>query len=165
MADVEETELPGVGIRYDFLTHDGERVGVLVHRTGRRDMLLYDPADPDACRATLQLREDDAHALAELLGASSVTQHLAAMQQEVAGLTIDWVTVEASSPLVGDTLAEAAIHTQTGVSVVAIVRGAETIAAPGAGDRLEADDVLVAVGTADGIRRLFDLLAGIDPVA
>jgi TrkA domain protein len=51
MGDVQETQLPGVGIRYDFVTKEGDRVGVLVHRSGRRELLLYQRDDPDSCQA------------------------------------------------------------------------------------------------------------------
>lgn len=36
MPDVEETMLPGVGVRYDFLTEGGKRIGVISHFSGRR---------------------------------------------------------------------------------------------------------------------------------
>jgi TrkA domain protein len=70
MADVTETKLPGVGARYDFLTASGQRVGVLVHRTGTRDLLVYSTRDPSSCERTIELDQEDAQTLAELLGAS-----------------------------------------------------------------------------------------------
>ncbi len=60
MAEVRETELPGVGVRNDFVTGTGQRVGVLVHTTGRRELLVYGDEDPDACRVVLEVGEDDA---------------------------------------------------------------------------------------------------------
>ena len=36
MAEVIETKLPGIGVRYDFRSASGTPVGVLVHRSGRR---------------------------------------------------------------------------------------------------------------------------------
>ena len=49
MADVRETKLPGVGVRHEFTTADGTDIGVLVHHDGRREILVYDSDDPDAC--------------------------------------------------------------------------------------------------------------------
>ena len=34
MADVTETQLPGVGVRHEFTTADGERVAVLTTAAG-----------------------------------------------------------------------------------------------------------------------------------
>ena len=47
MSDVNETPLPGLGVRYDFVTSAGNRIGVVHHRTGRRDLLVYERGDPD----------------------------------------------------------------------------------------------------------------------
>jgi TrkA domain protein len=154
VADVDETQLPGMGVRYDFTTEAGVRLGVLVHRTGRRDVMVYSAADPDECAVTVALRPDDARTLSELLGASRVAEHLAKVQQQVAGLALDWINVEEGSPWAGKTLSEAAIHTETGVSVVALLAGDDVTPAPGADDVLAAGATVVAIGTAEGIEQL-----------
>jgi TrkA domain protein len=46
--DVNQTPLPGVGLRYDFTTRSGRQIGVVSHRSGRRDLLVYDRKDPDS---------------------------------------------------------------------------------------------------------------------
>jgi len=160
MVDIRETELPGVGTRFDFTTSNGERVGVLVHRSGRREIALYDRDDQDRCRSVLALSPDDASALAEVLGASRVVASLTAAHQQLAGLTIDWITVAQQSALAQKTLAKAAIHTRTGVSVVAIIRGDDAIAAPGADVELLVGDRVVAVGTAKGVGQIERELTG-----
>ena len=88
MAEVFETKLPGVGVRHDFVTEDGERVGVIVHRTGRREIVVYDSDDPDACSPMLDLSSTDTRVLGELLGTSQVSQTVGAVQQELDGLAI-----------------------------------------------------------------------------
>ena len=158
MPDVSETPLPGVGVRHEFVTAGGERVAVLTHRTGRREVAIYDRVDPDACTTVLHLSSDDTRTLAELLGASSVHEAVVAVQQRLEGLAIDWVTVPAESPFVGATIAEGAFRTRTGASIVAIVRGETTIPAPGPDHGFEAGDVVVAVGTAEGLAQLRALL-------
>lgn len=157
MADVEETNLPGVGVRHDFTSHAGQRLGVLVHRTGRRELLLFDADDPDSCRATVRLDADDSHTLAELLGASSVHEALSTLQQQVEGLTIDWLKVGGGA-VVGQSLKDADFRGRTGVSVVAVMRGEDTVPAPGPDFALAVGDTAVVVGTAEGIRALTELL-------
>ena len=39
--DVIETKLPGIGVRHDFLTDGGRRVGVVSHRNGSRDLVVF----------------------------------------------------------------------------------------------------------------------------
>ena len=66
---IEETNLPGIGVRYDFETRGGDRIGVIVHESGERDLLVYDHSDPDACRP-VRLSEEDMLHLGEILGLS-----------------------------------------------------------------------------------------------
>ena len=53
MAEVREIKLPGVGVRHEFTTDAGQDIGVLVRHDGRREILVYDSDDPDACRHQL----------------------------------------------------------------------------------------------------------------
>lgn len=151
MPEVTETQLPGVGVRHDFVTADGQRLGVIAHRGGRRELLVYDTDDPDACRTVMQLDVDDARTLAEVLGASRVSETVAAVQQRIEGLAIDWITVRAGSGYVGRTIADGEIRTRTGVSIVAVVRGTDTTPAPDPTFAFAAGDVAVAVGTQAGL--------------
>lgn len=157
MGEVEETLLPGVGVRYEFVTGDGERIGVLVHHGGRRDLFAPQAGDPDACEIYARLDPDDARTLASLLGVPHIGEQLNEVQHEIEGLSIDWLRIKAGSPLSGRSLAESAIQAQTGASVVAVTRGTQAVASPPADFVLEEGDLIVAVGQPDGVARL-DLL-------
>ncbi|HET9443738.1 MAG TPA: cation:proton antiporter regulatory subunit [Acidimicrobiales bacterium] len=158
MPEVTETPLPGVGVRHEFTTASGERLAVLAHRSGRREVAVYGRDDPDACTTVLHLSQDDSRTLADLLGATQVSEALVAVQQQVEGLSIDWITVPATSPLAHASIGDGRFRTRTGTSVVAVVRGSTTIPAPGPEHHIEPDDVLVAVGTAEGLTQLRGLL-------
>ncbi len=158
MPDIQETMLPGVGVRHEFRTREGDRVAVLTHRSGRRELLVEDPRDPDAFTTVLHLTADDAHSLVELLGGSHVSETVSAVQQRVEGLGIEWVTLPSGSPYVSATIGEGQFRTRTGVSVVAVVRGDTTVPAPGPEFAFEAGDVAVVVGTPEGLAQLRGLL-------
>ncbi len=158
MPQVTETQLPGVGVRHDFTTARGERVGVVIHRSGRRELLVYGREDPDACRTALHLSPEDTRTLAELLGATQVSEVLANVQQRLEGVSLDWVNIPAGSPVAGSTIRRGQFRTQTGVSIVAVIRGDTTIPAPGPDFELQAGDVAVAVGTPEGLSDFADLL-------
>jgi TrkA domain protein len=160
MAEVRETELPGVGTRFAFTTSGGDPVAVLVHRSGRREIMVYDRSDPDRCETALRLSADDALTLVEVLGASRVIASLAAAQQDLAGLAIDRLTIPSSAQSAHRTLGQAADHTRTGVSNVDIIRDEEAIHAPGADTVLRVGDRVVAIGTAEGVARLERELRG-----
>lgn len=159
MAEVTETQLPGVGVRHEFATAGGERLAVLSHRTGRRELAVYDRADPDSCTTLLHLGADDARTLADLLGGNPISEAVTGVQQ-LEGVALDWIRLPEGSPLAASSIGDGRLRTRTGTSVVAIVRGDTTIPAPGPDLALEAGDVVVAVGTPEGLRTLRDLLSG-----
>ena len=160
MSDVQETQLPGVGVRHDFVTRNGERVGMISHRTGHRELLIYDSEDPDTCKETLRLEEDDVRTLGDLLGASHVTEGLAKLQQQVEGLTIDWVPVQNSSRCDGRTLRDIGLRADMGASIVAVLREGESIPSPPLDFALHRGDTAVVIGTASGVRQMLALLQG-----
>lgn len=154
MAVVRETKLPGVGVRHDFTTEAGGDVGVLVHRDGRREIVAYDSDDPDSCSTMVTLSSADTRTLTELLGASQVTESVGAVLHEIEGLGIEWVPVVNGSEAVGKSITDGAYRTRTGASIVAVVRDDSTIPAPGPEFEFAEDDVIVAVGTVDGLKAL-----------
>lgn len=159
MSQVRETHLPGVGVRHEFDTEDGQKIGVVVHRDGRREILVYDADDPDACSSMMQLSASDTRTVAELLGASTVTEAVAAVQHDIEGLAIEWISVTDISPAVGTTIQDGQYRTRTGSSIVAIIRGSESVPAPEPSFEFVAGDVAVAVGTDAGLAMLRTLLA------
>jgi TrkA domain protein len=158
--DMQETTLPGVGRRHDLTTRGGHQLGVVSYRTGRRDLLLYHPDDPDTCREVIRLTPEEADALADLLGAGHLTGHLAELQQQIEGLAISWLTIQATSPYAGGTIADTQARSRTGVSIVAVVRGRTAFPAPAPSFGLQAGDTAVVVGTPAGVRTLARLLDG-----
>lgn len=160
---VEQTALPGIGIRHDLVATSGRRVGVVTHRNGQRDLVLYDDDDPDACIASIALTDDEAEALADLLGASLMLGQLAGLRQQAAGLLTEQISIPAGSQWVGRRLGETKARTRTSVSIVAVLRDREVIASPGPEFGFEGGDVVVAVGTRRGLDGLTEILANGDP--
>jgi TrkA domain protein len=156
--DIEETPLPGVGVRFAFESSSGQRIAVLHHHGGRREVFLQDPDETDASQEVLDLDEDDGWTLAELLGGSRVTREIDRLQQAVEGLAIDWLPVEPGSPAAGRTIGQLQIRRTTGVTVVTILRGNQALPAPGPEFSLESGDTLVVFGAPGDIRRVHDLV-------
>lgn len=164
MANIKETLLPGIGVRHEFKTTSGDRLGTITHRSGRRDLLIFDRKDPDACARTLRLEDDDAEALAELLGASRVQQEQEKVRGEVGGMTLDWLPISANWSCSGCSIADTGIFDETGVVVVAVMRYGEPIPTPDGNFRLRPGDTAIVVGSPDGIFKAQQLLqTGITP--
>jgi TrkA domain protein len=151
MAQVEQTPLPGIGVRLDFTTIEGRRLGVVRHPDGRREVYIGSIEDPLAAAPCFSLADDEVHTMVEVLGGSRVTANLARLQEFVEGLAIEWLQVGANSPVAGASIASAGIRARSGVSVVAVLRAEQTHPAPGPEFRIAAGDTLVVIGTPEGI--------------
>lgn len=160
MVFVEETPLPGVGLRHDFLARDGRRVGVVSHRDGHRELLVYSRSDPDATSAAVWLTGDEADALAELLGAPRVVDRVRRLHDHIEGLVTEGVVIPAGSRFDGRTLADTETRTRTGASIIAVSRNGDIIPMPGTDFRFGAGDTIVVVGTRNGVQAAAKLLAG-----
>ncbi|GAB3819174.1 cation:proton antiporter regulatory subunit [Micromonospora zhanjiangensis] len=160
---VEQTALPGIGVRHDVVTGSGLRVGVVTHRNGRRNLVLYDRSDPDSCVADIPLTDDEAEALADILGASLMLGQLSGLRQQAAGLLTEQISIPAGSPYVGRRLGDTKARTRTSASIVAVLREREVIASPDPTFRFAAGDVVVVVGTRQGLDGVSKILADDDP--
>lgn len=84
--DVREVLLPGVGLRFEFENHDGDRIGVIALRTGDFEVVVYPHEDPDQAQRVFRLTDEEADALAQILGAPRIAEKFAELTSEVPGL-------------------------------------------------------------------------------
>ncbi len=149
--DVKEVLLPGVGLRYEFTDHKGDSIGIIARRSGDFEVVVYAREDPDEARPLLHLSEEEAEAVAQILGAPRIAERFTELAREIPGLETGQVHILADSPFVGHPLGDTHARTRTGASIVAIVRNEEVLASPGPAEMLYARDVLIVIGTQDGI--------------
>lgn len=158
MRKVTESDLPGVGVRFDLQTDAGRAVGVVVHQSGRRDLIVYDNRDIDRASESVELSEDEGHTLGEILGGSPVLERLDDAVHRLEDLVISWIKIARKSSLAGLTLAEALLRTRTGAGVVALVSDSGSIPIPGGTERLKPGDTAVVVGVPSAVKAATRLL-------
>ena len=120
----ERDPAPGIGIRYEFDTQDGDRVAVVHHRSGVRRARFVRGGDPDASRPVAP-RARGRRTLAELLGLSQVAKELSELERDVEGLAVDRLPLAAASPFDGEHDRRHGGANAHGVSIVAVLRGDE----------------------------------------
>lgn len=81
------------------------------------------------------------------------------------GVDVRWVTVDGESPVAGSTLAQMDLRACTGAHVVAVVRGEEIEAVPGAQTVLAAGDIVGLMGASGQLDRAEALLGAAEEVA
>lgn len=149
--DVKEVLLPGMGLRYEFKSHDGDQIGIIARRSGDFDIVRYARDDPDQARPVFHLTGEEADAVAQILGAPRIAERFTELTRQIPGIDAGQVCISAESPFVGRALGETQARSRTGASIVAIVRDSNVIASPGPAEVLRAGDVLIVIGTEDGI--------------
>ncbi|MEU3648789.1 cation:proton antiporter regulatory subunit [Lentzea sp. NPDC034063] len=149
--DVNEVLLPGVGLRYEFTNADGDHIGIVARREGSFEVIRYAADDPDEAQPLFRLTVAEADTVAEILGAPRIAERFADLTKEVPGLGAAQVVVPATSSHAGKPLGQTRARTRTGASIVAIVRGEDVLASPPPDEVLRPGDVLVVIGTHDGI--------------
>jgi TrkA domain protein len=157
--DVKEVLLPGVGLRYEFDIRDGNRVGIVARRSGDFELVVYGRDDPDEAHPVFRLTDDEAEALAQILGAPRIAESFADLTREVPGLNAGQAEIHKGSPFVDRPLGDTRARTRTGASIVAIVRDEDVLASPGPAEMLREGDVLVVIGTEEGIAGVEQIVA------
>ncbi|PPL17479.1 cation:proton antiporter regulatory subunit [Microterricola pindariensis] len=156
---IEKVDLPGIGVRHDLVTESSRRVSVISYRDGHRDLALFDVSDPDACRDSIPLTDDEAAALADVLGTSVMLSRLTSLSDATVGLFTEQLELPTDSPYLNRPLGDTKTRTRTRVSIVAIVRDKELLPSPTPDEILRPGDVIVAVGTRGGLDALSRLIS------
>lgn len=156
---VEKTTLPGIGVSQRFTTAGGQHAGLIAYPDGRRDLVIYHPRDPDTAAYTLALERTEAQVLAGLLEAVVTVQHLADLERHLPGLTVVRIPIGPGAPADGRAWRAVDLGGQA-LSLLAVVRGDETIPAPGDDFVLAAGDEAVVAGADAAVSVAADALGG-----
>ncbi|MFF4750424.1 cation:proton antiporter regulatory subunit [Streptomyces sp. NPDC002514] len=153
---MSRTPLPGIGVRYDLTTREQRRLSVVAHRDGSRTLSAYRADDPDACALSVRLAAGEADALIDALMPKHHSPSLLSTTE--LGLVAERVELSATSYWNGRLLGETRMRTETGVSIVAVMRRAEAIPSPGPDFRLAGGDTLIVIGTHEGVDAAAEIL-------
>ncbi|MEU9310814.1 TrkA C-terminal domain-containing protein [Streptomyces sp. NPDC048256] len=154
---LSSTPLPGIGVRYDLTTREQRRLSVVAHRDGARTLSAYHEDDPDACALSVRLTSGEAAALVDAMLPDHHSPSLLSTTE--LGLVAERVELPGTSHWNGRLLGETRMRTETGVSIVAVLRRAEAIPSPTPDFRLTGGDTLILIGTREGVEAAAAILA------
>ena len=158
--DLRETRLPGVGVKYTLRLDDGDRLAIIMHNDGQRELYVFQGDDEDP-RAVVRLDDDEARQLGAVLGGAYERPKIVEdLEMALGELTIEWLRVPDDSPTIGKTLAECGFRAKTGITVIAILREPESISGAQPDDVVKRGDTLVTVGKAGSYGPFRALLSG-----
>lgn len=150
--ECNEIDLPGVGKKYAINTDDGERMTIILHTAGHREIYLFDQG-ADFPNAAVRMDDEEARQVGAILSGAFFQPVPSQDLETVLGeLTIDWYRVKAGR-LPGHTIEELQIRAETGSSVIAVLRpGSPDIPNPPPQTRIEDGDTLVVIGSREQVR-------------
>lgn len=157
---VYESDLPGVGKKFEVELEDDRRLVIIIHNTGRRELYIRE-GDQDS-----ELLFELSDRLARQVGTIMEGAYFQPIRTETIDTVleddtlIEWSKVTEDSPLVGETLAGSRIRQEVGVSVIAIQRGEDTITNPDPDETIRAGDTLIVIGSRESCRQLDDVVSG-----
>ncbi|MFD4372987.1 cation:proton antiporter regulatory subunit [Streptomyces sp. NPDC058486] len=146
---MSSTPLPGIGVQYDLTTREHRHLSVIAHRDGTRTVNVYRSDDPDACLQSLHLTAGESTAFIDALMPAHHSPNL--LHTTELGLVAERIELSSASHWNGRTLGETRMRTETGVSIVAVLRRADAVPSPGPTFRLAGGDTLIVIGTHEGV--------------
>ncbi|MFW6384229.1 MAG: cation:proton antiporter regulatory subunit [Halodesulfurarchaeum sp.] len=157
---VYETDLPGVGRKFEIDVGSGEQLVVVIHNTGKRE--VYHKADPEAdAEKVFEASNQLAQTIGSILeGAKFQPVEVDHEGTMLPGETVlEWYNVGADSRLADRALGDGLVRDKQDVLIVAIQRGDEIITSPGPETVVEPEDTLVVIGRQADVLSFEELVA------
>ncbi|TBL81090.1 cation:proton antiporter regulatory subunit [Paenibacillus thalictri] len=147
--NIKETDLPGIGKKYQLLARGGDKLVVVIHDDGRRECYHYDYANADDSVSMVTLDDDEARMLAAILGGMTYKpKALETIEMALDDLVIEWYRVEPDYLSVGKTIGELNVRHTSGATIIAIIGKQRTTQYinPGPDVVITADCTLIVAG-------------------
>lgn len=154
MIPLRETELPGIGRKFQLNTRSGDRLVIIIHEDGKRELYIFTPRSAEECTAAVTLDDQEARQVGAIIG-GVVYKPTALEEAEVKldQLVIDWYKVEPGAKGAGKTIGELKVREKTGATIVAVIEPDHTThITPGPDQVIAAHSTLVLAGTREAVK-------------
>jgi TrkA domain protein len=161
MSTIRESDLPGIGRKFQLEARSGDRLVIVIHDDGRRELYHFDPDNPDELLSMVTLTDTEARQVAGIIGGLSYTpKALESVSVTLEDLVIEWYRIEPGSDAIGQTIGNLQVRQTTGATIIAIIdkNGRKRIN-PGPEHTLAEDTTVVVAGERQQVRAFKRLLA------
>ena len=122
MSSISESNLPGIGRKFQIETVSGDRLVIVIHDDGRRELYHFQRKKFDRPASVLTLNDGEARQIAGIIGGLTyVPKALPTTEVVLDDLVLEWFTIEPGFACIGRKIRDLQARTVTGASIVSIV--------------------------------------------
>lgn len=160
MSTISESTLPGVGRKFQIETTSGDRLIVVIHDDGRRELYHYDRKELTRADSVLTLTDGEARQIAGIIGGLTyVPKALESTEVVLDDLVLEWFKIEPRFASVRKTIREIQARTASGASIVSIIEPNQVKRInPEADTVINAGATFILAGDRSSIKKLKRLL-------
>ena len=124
---ISETFLPGVGRKFQVETTSGDRLVIVIHDDGTRELYHFTRRNMERPSSVLVLTDGEARQIAGIVGGLTyVPRNLPMAEVVLEDLVLEWFRIEPDAACIGKTIRELQVRTRTGASIVSIIEPDQT---------------------------------------
>ena len=122
MSTIREAFLPGVGHKFQIETASGDRLVIVIHDDGTRELYHFTRKNPDKVASVVTLADSEARQIAGIIGGLTyVPKSLPSAEMVIDDLLLEWYTIQPGSACIGRSIRDLQVRTATGASIVSII--------------------------------------------
>lgn len=158
MSVVRESDLIGIGKKYQIETEAGDNMVVVIHDDGRRELYRHDDQENET-HCVMTLSDEESRQVAGILGGLSYKpKALETIEVALDDLRIEWYKVGPFNDEVNKSIGELGVRQRTGASIIAAIKEDDTVINPGPDFVIAPGVTLVIAGKAKNIKLLKEIL-------
>jgi len=122
MSTISETYLPGVGRKFQIETLSGERLVIVIHDDGTRELYHFTKKNNDRPASVITLTDGEARQVAGIVGGLTyVPKALPTAEVVLDDLVLEWFVIKPGAASIGKTIRDLQARTATGASIVSLI--------------------------------------------
>ncbi|MES2463593.1 MAG: TrkA C-terminal domain-containing protein [Armatimonadota bacterium] len=160
MSTISEATLPGVGRKFQIETVTGDRMIIVIHDNGKRELYHFTRENPDKVASVITLEDSEARQVAGIIGGLTyVPKSLPSAEIVLEDLVLEWFVIPKKAACSGKTIRDLMVRSVTGASIVSIIEeNRKKTINPEADTRLNEGATLIIAGDRRTINSLKELL-------